>query len=93
MLQLKVYEVTNNSDMVEGRGYSVHVGYFTKNEYAEKAAKGIGPWGSNANVSPVTLLVFEDYKEYTDLKSEVFRQAALAKLTLAERIALGLEKQ
>lgn len=61
-----VYEAYTNSDLTEGRGHKVTIGYFVNKIDAEKAAVGKGVMGYNAHVTPanVKFVVFESYEEY-----------------------------
>lgn len=50
--QLSIYEVITNSDLTEGRGARVSLGYFLQKSDACEKAKGAGVFGCDAEVSP-----------------------------------------
>ena len=96
------YEVTQNSDRTEGKGFSAPtgLGFSTQQEavaYAESAdyaAKfGImGCPGSKYDVRKAVLHIFDDRNDminYDSMLKETRKQQALAKLTKEEREALG----
>lgn len=95
MEQFKVscYEAFTNSDLTEGKGGHVTIGYFFNEMDARKAARGKGVMGTNGDVKAVKLdtKVFESYAEYDESRSKDVRLSALNKLTAEERRILGLE--
>ncbi len=94
MKQINVFEVRENADNIEGRGPMIHVAYFTNVADANRAAKGKGVMGVRDNeVNKTQLTVFDSYDEYIEKVTENTRNQALAKLTRAEKIALGLGKE
>lgn len=91
---MTVFEVLHNADNIEGRGPMVHVAYFTHAIDANRAAKGNGVMGvGDDDVKRVELRVFDSFNEYYDVLSEGNRKSGLAKLTRAEKVALGLENE
>lgn len=99
--KMHIYEATTNTDTIEGRGVEMVIGRFTNPGQAAKAAKGMGPMGTDGGVQAREVYVmFEawlegDGKKYADrheaLSSEDrVRNGALAKLTAEERRVLGL---
>lgn len=95
----KIYEMVTNSDRSEGRGVRVVIGRYIDQDVANVVAKGNGVMGTDAIVKSYhTTLVFLEEGAYllgetVDLSSEpieVTRERALAKLTDAEKKALGL---
>lgn len=83
MQKFDVWEVSTNSDLTEGKGHKVFVAYFTDENQANLAARGIGVWGGNGYVQKATVAIFDtaaehkkyeainstDYQLYLDLKS------------------------
>lgn len=100
----ELYNVVGNSDTSEGRGVSVDLGWFFNRMSARTFANGRGTMGSSATVKtetrktvqigPVTYLlgpvVFASVEDAEHRQKESVRTAALAKLTDAEKLALGL---
>lgn len=86
------YEAFTNSDLNEGRGSKVTIGYFKKSTDAERAVKGKGVMGTDGDVKYTTLTVkvFENYQEYTAENVIRTREIALSKLTKEEKLVLGL---
>lgn len=87
------FEAYTNSDLTEGRGGDVHIGYFRYEDDAKKAVKGRGVWGTDASVRMVqdkTIRVFESYEEFTTVQTSDLKTKALNKLTVEEKKALGL---
>lgn len=88
-----VWESYTNSDLTEGRGAHVHIGYFLSKKDAERAGVGQGVMGTDARVrqvGEVSLIVYETFDEFLAIQKEEKRQQALAKLTQEERELLGL---
>lgn len=90
--EYEVWEAYTNSDLTEGRGHKVTIGYFQHKQDALLAAQGQRVMGTNANVkqTTVTVTIYESWEEYKQDCIEHTKQAALAKLTRLERQALGL---
>jgi len=97
-----LYKVTTNSDLTEGRGNTVLIGYFMDHVLAQRAAKGKGVFGSDADVEPFVTTVLEVSEDgssrFYKLGEEIIRPRtkeeikaeALKKLTPEEQDALGL---
>ena len=88
-----VYEAYTNSDLTEGRGHTVHIGYFTRETDALRAVRRKGVMGTDANVRKLSTLELKVYEHLAEYEAEVvldLRKKALAKLTAAERTLLGL---
>lgn len=89
---MKVYVAMQNSDLTEGRGGEVPIGYFLNREVAEYInSKAPGVFGSKNNRKVKEIDVCEaqnlqEYRKYTDK----MRMIALNKLTTEERELLGL---
>ncbi len=61
MIDLEIYEVfTDGADKPDHK----HIGYFTKEEDAKKAAKGRGILRDDAWIKEVTIKVYESWMEY-----------------------------
>lgn len=100
-----LYNVFANTDMIEGRGAPVLIGVFLNGSSANRWAEGRGVYGGNADVreekgrivrvgssvfvvGPRVHLSVEDAEEQ---ERQATRERALAKLTTAERAALGVK--
>lgn len=100
-----LYSVFANTDMIEGKGAPVLIGVFLNGASASRWADGRGVFGSKASVreeqgrivrvggelfvlGPRVNVSVEDAEEQERRK---LREAALAKLTQAEREALGVK--
>jgi hypothetical protein len=102
---MNLYEVRGENDSTEGRGGTHLVGWFTSSEIADKAAEGKGVMGYKGTVNPHTKVVVtyrdDEGNDVTHLVGEQIlvqyedpkevRARGLAKLTPAERHALGLK--
>lgn len=98
--ELEYFEVVTNSDLTEGRGVPVSLGFFLERIVAEAYSQGRGCMGMPANVKPhrgkciadngvlyiVGPLVRRDAPE--DMAK--VKQRALDKLSTLEKQALGL---
>lgn len=86
------YEAYTNSDLTEGRGRDVHIGYFVHESDARKAVKKKGVMGTDADTRKVDkeILLFETYEEFETIKTNDLRKKALNKLSYDEKKALGL---
>lgn len=100
-----LYNVFANTDMIEGRGAPVLIGVFLNGASAKRWAEGRGVYGGNAEVredkgrivriggdvfvvgARVNLSVEDAEKQ----ERQATRERALAKLTAAEREALGVK--
>jgi hypothetical protein len=89
-----IFEVYGNSDTTEGRGSKVHIGYFTDEGVAHKAAKGQGVMGTEATVklvtAPTSPVVYETFAEYGQACKQQEYRAIMAKLSDREKEILGL---
>jgi hypothetical protein len=87
-----VFEAYTNSDLTEGRGYPVTLGFFVKEVDAIKASLGKGVMGTDASVcaKDLDIRIFETFEEYQNYQKDSIRRKALAKLSLSEKQALGL---
>lgn len=88
----EVFEASHNSDATEGRGYKVHVGYFTNRRDATRAVQHRGPMGTQGDVEVVSLAIYDSFEEFEQMEQEKLRVNALKKLTYEERVVLGLHK-
>lgn len=83
-----IFRASYNSDSLEGRGGKIVVGYFLQKEDAQMAVKGKGVMGQgDGNVEEVDL--FDSIAEFQNIEEGKLRRQALAKLSSAERAALG----
>lgn len=99
----RVYRVVTNSDLNEGRGRDVTVGWFYNRDDAVTASVGVGVFGSDAKIEEHEKAVvwIDGDKDRMFLLGEkvifvyedprVVRERALAKLTAKEREVLGLK--
>jgi len=97
---LKYYELTYNSDGVEGRGYSVVAARFVNKEDAVTVCNDKRFWGKHGvmgtkmdpkhDVREVCGPLFASVAEYWNYDVEEVKRIALAKLTDAEKKALRL---
>lgn len=87
------YEAYTNSDLTEGRGRDVSIGYFTYEYDALTASYGKGVMGTDAVVrkTNIDIQVFDSYDEYEASKVDDAKLRAWRKLTPEERKLLGLE--
>ncbi len=94
MIKYKVYEVTVNSDMTEGRGPMRHLAFFTDQNDAELAGEPhkIMGVGKGHSVKFKELRIYQSLNEYTERTAYSLRKSALAKLTDDEKRALGINK-
>lgn len=94
-------ELTYNSDSVEGKGHSVVGARFVNKDDAiavcndERWWKKHGVWGGKTDpqydVKEVVYTLFENKEDFFNYDVEEVKKKALAKLTNAEKIALGLK--
>jgi hypothetical protein len=90
MIELSYYEVYDVYSE-DGRGPITIIGRFTNESDATGYAKGRGNYNSNARVKPASIAIVESLDEAEDFDKIKKRNAALAKLTPAERVLLGLD--
>jgi len=103
MTSQNLFAITYNSDTIEGRGYTITLGYTQTRELADaivsdpRFSKYCCMGFHNAeecrqlNVRPAELLIFQSVDELYDREREAERQKVLAKLDPRERKILGLE--
>ena len=87
---IQAFAAKFNSDSTEGRGHMVTEGIFTLEADAAKAVSHHTFMGGAPNSEVVPVLVFESFEEYLLTQHNKLRNSALAKLTAAERKALGV---
>lgn len=100
MQDIKFYELSYNSDCVEGRGYNkIHARFANKDDAIticndQKFWKRYGVMGTKIDpahhVKEVVGIVFESVSEYLNYDENAIKEAALAKLTDIEKKLLGL---
>lgn len=76
---VRLFEVVTNSDLCEGRGSRVSLGWFINKVSAKERARGAGVFGTDANIEEKSKWVLV-----------IRRKRALAKLTDEDKEALGL---
>ena len=100
-----LYNVFANTDMIEGRGAPVLIGVFVNGASAKRWADGRGVYGAKAdvreekgrivrvggNVFVVGPRVNLSVEHAEEQERQATRERALAKLTAAEREALGVK--
>lgn len=93
------YQVLTNSDLTEGRGETVLIGRAFTRDRALDFAKGQGVMGTDAKVELVAetlvawnggIFVLTPAKMLTRESQEEIARRGLAKLTVEEKVALGL---
>lgn len=82
MIQMEVWEAFQ----WDGGSHQNSVGLFTSSKDAESVA------GKSGRTSRKVLVVFESVLDYQENTITELRKRALAKLTLAERAALGIRE-
>lgn len=89
---IEVWLAQQNSDLIEGRGSMVTKAAFTRMEDAERAAQMLdGVMGvGHGSVAHAPLKVYESLDEWEGDRNSEVRARALAKLTDAEKKALGI---
>jgi hypothetical protein len=95
-----LYAATRNEDLEEGRGADIVQSYHRTEADAMIACHKIDVQGSDGKVWPVTALELDSGRflvgfriaEASEIDRDKVRKAALAKLTTAERKALGVER-
>lgn len=101
METLELTQITSNSDTTEGRGYTIVHGYTRNGEvaraivrdkrYARYCVMGVQHLDDYRHMTgPANIKIFESVEDFFDNSKEEIRKRALAKLTAAEREALGV---
>lgn len=100
MQTIKCFEVMGHTDTNEGRGPMIVAARFSNRSAAEQYVKSKAyatwcVWGSQhkddiKKIKEVTLTILDSAEELELANRENLKAAALAKLTAAEREALGL---
>lgn len=87
---ITAYEASHNSDLTEGRGHPVVVGYFKDPADAGQAVARYTYMGGQpaGEVKPVE--IYDSLAEWQAMQKDKARESALRKLTPEERAALGL---
>jgi hypothetical protein len=97
-----LFAITHNSDLTEGRGYTVILGYTRTQELANRIVsdKRFARWCGMGfhdaadckknNVRQQDVVIFENAEELYTRELDVERQKALAKLTDHDKQILGL---
>jgi hypothetical protein len=103
MKVLKLWACTANTDTTEGRGQKFTVCYTESQDkaleivndpafYGRYGVMGSKPYNNGEyDVEEETIIILESIEEFKDLKVQQAKEAALKKLTPAERKLLGLE--
>lgn len=90
---MKIYVTRQNSDLCEGRGPIVNVGYFTNREvavYANSKIPGVFGTKNDCSVQEIEVCTAQRIEDLVDFEKDQKRQKALSKLTIEERNLLGL---
>lgn len=82
MIQMEVWEAFQ----WDGGSHQISAGLFASSKDAESVA------GKSGRISRKVLVVFESVLDYQENTVTELRKKALAKLTLAERVALGIRE-
>lgn len=102
MITIEVYPVNTNSDLTEGKGYAIPVGYFYRRDdaitvvsdprWAKYSVMGVHSKNSTYDVGQLkTITIYDSAKEFwNEHDVEIKRQKALAKLTDEEKKLLGI---
>ena len=101
MQTIKCFEVMGNTDTTEGRGpmkvvarfsdYDEAVKYVKSKAYAQWCVMGYQNEKTDLNnIREVTICILDTVEELADMNREELKAQALAKLSKAEREALGL---
>lgn len=64
MKTISVYEGKVNSDLTEGRGHMISVGFFANEQDAFSAIQGMSTQGCNGEVYVTEMVVYETFEEY-----------------------------
>jgi hypothetical protein len=87
---ITAYEASRNSDLTEGRGYKVVVGYFKDPLDAAAAVAQFTYMGGQPAGAVKPVEVYDSLQEYQAARKDKARESALRKLTPEERHAVGL---
>lgn len=101
METINLVQITSNSDTTEGRGYTIVHGYARNNEvahgivrdkrYARYCCMGVqSPDDYKYMTGPATIKIFDSVEDFFNNTKDEIKKRALAKLSAAEREALGL---
>lgn len=101
MEAIELIQIISNSDTLEGKGHTIVHGYARNAEiahaivrdkrYARYCVMGVQtPDDYKRMTKPVTIKIFESVNDFFHNSKEEIRKRALAKLTAAEREALGV---
>ena len=85
-IEVNCFEITETDG---GGVYEKHVAYADTKNLADAIAEPGGGW-LNVRQFKKTFVVVQSMDEYKQLKDDTAREAALAKLTDADKAALGL---
>ena len=101
MKTVKVFEVMGHTDTAEGRGPMKVVARFsnqtaaaefvTSPAYSQYCVMGYQSIADLANIHETDLIIFDTINEVHEMMREELRASAIAKLSKAEREALGLQ--
>jgi len=92
---MKIYITQQNSDLIEGLGPIIRVGYFLNKEVAEYANSKIpGVFGSknDCKLEIVDVCEARNLSEYDAFRYNIEKETALSKLTKREKQILGVEQ-
>jgi len=90
---MKIFVAKQNSDLTEGRGPAIPIGYFLSREVAEWVnAKAPGVFGTknDCRVEVIEVCESKTLQEYEGYCKEEEKRKALSKLTEKEKELLGL---
>ena len=98
---VELTKIMSNSDTLEGKGHTIVHGYARNAEiahaivrdkrYARYCVMGVQtPYDYRYMTEPVTIKIFESVDDFFQNSKEEIRKRALAKLSAAEREALGV---
>lgn len=101
MNNVKCFEVFGHSDTTEGRGpmkvvarfsnYTAASEYVKSKEYSKWCVMGYQSPNDINNIKPATIIILDSVDELAAMTQEALKAQALAKLTQAEKEALGVE--
>ncbi len=103
MQVINAFSITSNSDMTEGRGFTIIHGYCRnkadalaivndKRFYGKFGTMGCAPYDNGKfDVGEVAIRIFESAADFFNYDKDALKKQALAKLTPEERDALGLK--
>lgn len=100
MKTINCFEVMGHTDTTEGRGpmkvvarFSTRVEairYTKSNSYASRCVMGYLSASDVNNIRETTINIFDSFDEIEPMETAALKAAALAKLTAAEKRALGV---